>query len=196
MFLKAARKKQKGSMDIHFETSYKLAPLVTENTDDVTKCSSTNIASANSKKSHPIKLISHFERQEDQICVTENYIKSSTPDTIPGNIIYASISKNGRKILVVGDSHVKRIRRIDFNKEHITGKAYFRSFSCATRRQQDYYIKSSLLDDKPDPVSIHVGTNNIIYNVSYEDITGNIIKIGSNCKSHGFKDVFILSILV
>ena len=133
MFLKAARKKQKGSMDIHFENS---------------------------------------------------------------NIIYASISKNGRKILVVGDSHVKRIRRIDFNKEHRTGKVYFRSFSCATRKQQDYYIKSSLLDDKPDAVTIHVGTNNIIYNVCYEDITGNIIKIGSNCKSHGFNDVFILSILV
>ena len=47
-------------MDIHFETSNKLAPLLTENTDDVTKCSSTNIASANSKKSHPIKLISQF----------------------------------------------------------------------------------------------------------------------------------------
>ena len=60
MFLKASRKKQKLSMDIHFETSNKLAPLLTENTDDVTKCSSTNIASANSKKSHPIKLISQF----------------------------------------------------------------------------------------------------------------------------------------
>ena len=47
-------------MDIHFETSNKLAPLLMENTDDVTKCSSTNIASANSKKSHPIKLISQF----------------------------------------------------------------------------------------------------------------------------------------
>ena len=69
MFLKAARKKQKGSMDFHFETSNKLAPLLTENTDDVTKCSSTNIASANSKKSHPFKLISHFEGKEDQISV-------------------------------------------------------------------------------------------------------------------------------
>ena len=70
MFLKAARKKQKGSMDIHFENSNKLAPLLTENTDDITKCSSTNIALANSKKSHPIKLISHLERKEDQISVS------------------------------------------------------------------------------------------------------------------------------
>ena len=87
-------------MDIHFETSNKLAPLLTENTDDVTKCSSTNIVSANSKKFHPIKLISHFEgKRRPHICVTENCIKTFTPVTIPGNSNYASISKNGRKFL-------------------------------------------------------------------------------------------------
>ena len=87
-------------MDIHFETSNKLAPLLTENTDDVTKCSSTNIVSTNSKKFHPIKLINHFEgKRRPHICVTENCIKTFTPVTIPGNSNYASISKNGRKFL-------------------------------------------------------------------------------------------------
>ena len=160
--------------------------MLTEDTDDITKCSSTNIASVNSKKSHPIKLISHFERKRrPDICVTENYIKNFTPVTIPGDSNYASISKNGRKTLVVGDSHVKRIRRIDFNKELRNGKVYFRSFSGATSKQLDHYIIPSLVDDKPDAVIIHVGTNNILYNADYEDIAWNIIKIGSNCKSHG-----------
>ena len=117
-----------------------------KNKDDVTKCNSANIASANSKKFHqkPVfsnndKLISHFERKRrPDICVTENYIKNFTPVTIPGNSNYASISKNGRKILVVGDSHVKRIRRIDFNKELRNGKTYFRSFSGATSKQLDH----------------------------------------------------------
>ena len=149
--------------------------MLTEDTDDITKCSSTNIASVNSKKSHPIKLISHFERKRrPDICVTENYIKNFTPVTIPGNSNYASISKNGRKTLVVGDSHVKRIRRIDFNKEHRNGKTYFRSFSGATSKQLDHYIIPSLNDDKPDAV---------LNKASYEDIARNIIKIGSNCKS-------------
>ena len=40
----------------------------------------------------------------------------------------------------------------------------------------------------------HVYTNNILYNVSYDEITRNIIKIGSNCKSDGVNDVFISSI--
>ena len=194
---KSSNKRQRESMDIHFETTNKFAPLLTENTDDFTKCSSTNIASANSKKSHPITLINHFKRKRrSNICVPENYIKNSTPVTIPGNGNHASISKNGRKILVVGDSHVKRIRRINFNKELRHGKAYFRSFSGATSKQLDHYIIPSLVDDKSDAVIIHVGTNDILYNVSYEVIAANIIKIGSNCKSHGVNDVFISSVLV
>ena len=82
----------KGSKDIHFETSNKFAPLLKENTDNVTKCSSTNIASPNSKKSYPLNLISDFERKRrPDTCVTENYIKNFTPVTIHGNSSYASI---------------------------------------------------------------------------------------------------------
>ena len=56
--------------------------------------------------------------------------------------------------------------------------AYFRSFSGETSKQLDHYIIPSLVDDKPDAVIIHVGTNDILYNESYEDIARNIIKIG------------------
>ena len=66
--------------------------------------------------------------------------KKFIPVTIPGNSNYASISKNDRKILIVGDSHVKRIRRIDLNKELRNGKAYFRLFSGAINKQLDHYI--------------------------------------------------------
>ena len=152
--------------------------------------------SANSEKSHLIKLIKLERKRRADIRVTENYIKNFTLVTMPGNSSYASISKNGREILVVGDSHVKRIRRIDFNKELRNGKAYCRSFSGATSKQLDHYIIPSLVDDKPDAVIVQLGTSDILYNASYEDITRNIIKIGSNCKSHGVNDVFISSILV
>ena len=168
----------------NFETSNKFPPLITKNTDDVTKCSSANIASADSKKSHPVKLISHFERKRrPYICVTKNYIKNFTPVIIPGNNNYASISKNGRKILVVGNSHVKRISRINFNKELRHGKAYFCSFSGATSKQLDHYTIPSFVDDKSDAAIIHAETNNILYNASYKDIARNIIKNYSNCKS-------------
>ena len=63
----SSNKNQRESMDIHFESSNKFALLLMENIDDVTKFSSTNITSAYSKKSHPTKLISHFERKQGQI---------------------------------------------------------------------------------------------------------------------------------
>ena len=168
-FSKSSNERQRESKNIHFETSNKFAPLLMENTDDVTKSNSTKIASANSKKSHPIKLISHFERKKrPDTCATENYIKNFTPVTIPDNSNYASISKNGREILVVGDSHVKRIRRNDFNKGLRNGKAYFSSSSGTTRKQPDHYIIPYIVDDKPDVVTIHVGANDILYNASYK----------------------------
>ena len=43
------------------------------------------------------------------LCTTENYLNIFIPITVPGNSDYASFAKNGRKVLVVGDSHVKRI---------------------------------------------------------------------------------------
>ena len=58
---KSSNKREIESMDIHLETSNKFTPSLTENINDDTKRSTTNIAPANSKKSHPIKLISHFE---------------------------------------------------------------------------------------------------------------------------------------
>ena len=43
------------------------------------------------------------------------------------------------------------------------------------------YIIPSLVDNMPNVVIIQVGTINILYNASYEDIAQNIIKLGSNC---------------
>ena len=52
------------------------------------------------------------------------------------------------------------------------------------------------MDDKPDAVIIHVGTNDILTNANHEEIARNIIKIGLNCKNHGVNDVVISSVLV
>ena len=60
----------------------------------------------------------------------------------------------------------------------------------------DHYILPPLVDDKPDAVIIHVGTNDILTNANHEEIAHNIIKIGLNCKNYGDNDVVISSILV
>ena len=168
---KNSSKRQRGSKDIHFQNNNKFTPLLAENTDDNTKCKSTIIAQANSKNSHqkpPLsnneKSISHFERKRRRnICLTENDIKSFTPVTIPGNSNYATISKTGHKILVVGDSHVKQIRRINFNQELRNDKACFPLFSGTTSSQVDHYIIPLLADNKPDTCCYHPRRNHQHY---------------------------------
>ena len=86
-----------------------------ENTDDVTKCSSTNTASANSKKSYPIKLISHLKKKEDQMSVPlkiilkiSHQLQYLATATMP---VYQRMVVKFSLLAIV-----KRIRRIDFNK--------------------------------------------------------------------------------
>ena len=62
------------------------------------------------------------------ICITEKYIKNFTPTTVPGNSTYSGVTKYGRKIYVVSDSHIKRIKRNDLNKELRHGKRLFPLF--------------------------------------------------------------------
>ena len=50
-------------------------------------------------------------------CITEKYVKNFTPTIVPGNSTYSGITKHGRKICLVDDSHIKRIKRNDFNKD-------------------------------------------------------------------------------
>ena len=52
------------------------------------------------------------------------------------------------------------------------------------------------MDDKPDAVIIHVGTNDILTNANHEEIARNVIKIDLNCKNYGVNDVVISSVLV
>ena len=47
---------------------------------------------------------------KDQICIREKYVKNFTRTTVPGNSTYSGITKHGRKICVVGGSHIKRIK--------------------------------------------------------------------------------------
>ena len=130
------------------------------------------------------------------VCITEKYISKFKPLTVPGHSNYASITKNGRKILVVSDNHIKRIRRNDFNKELKNGKAFFRSFSGSTSKQLNHYIIPSLVGDKPDAVIIHVATNNVLNKLNHEDIARNIIYIALICRKYGVNDIAISSVLI
>ena len=71
---------------------------------------------------------------------------------------------------MVGDSHIKKIKPNDFNNELRHGKSFFRSFSGGNAKQLPHHIILTLIDDKPNLIVIHVGTNDILNHANHEDI--------------------------
>ena len=96
---------------------------------------------------------------------------------------------------MVGDSHIKRIKRDNFNKELRHDKAFFRSFSGANATQLRHYIIPTLVVDKLDAIVIHVGTNDILNHANHENIAHSITNIGLDCKNNGVNEVLISCIL-
>ena len=96
-----------------------------------------------------------------QICITENYIKKQQQRTVPGNSTYANITKYGKKILVIGDSHIRRIQHHKFNKSFVNARSYVRSFSGAKVEDLKHYVIPSLQEQQPELAVIHVGSNSL-----------------------------------
>ena len=83
-------------------------------------------------------------------------------------------------MFAVGESHVKTIKRLDFDKKLRFSKAFFRLFIGENSKQFDHYIIPTLVDNKPDVVFLHVGTNGILSNAGDTELANNIIKYWIN----------------
>ena len=103
--------------------------------------------------------------------------------TVPGNRPYSSTTKFGKKICVVGDSHIRRIERNVFNNSLYEGKAHLNGFSGANIKRLDHFITPTLVKNRPDIVIIHIGSNDITHNTvdrrDVKDIVKRIINIAS-----------------
>ena len=144
----------------------------------VTPSAQTKILTSNPR---PNLMSAQNHSRWPNICTTDNYLQNYNPPTVPRNSNYANVSKFGQKIFVVGDIIVKRIKRLDFNKE-LRSNTFFRSFSGANSKQLGHYIIPTLVDDKPDVALLHVGTNNIHSNVNDTKLANDIINNGLNFK--------------
>ena len=128
---------------------------------------------------------------EDQLFVPQRIIfKTIIPQQYLDTAAIA-VSKFGKKVFVVGDSHVKGIKPLNFNKEFRSDKTFFRSFSDANSKQLNHYIIPTLVEDKPDVGLLHVGINDILSNANDTELANGKINIGLDCKNHGFSKVFI-----
>ena len=80
---------------------------------------------------------------------------------VPGNNTYAGTLREGKKTLMIGDSHIQRFKREKLQNSFDNAKSFVSCFSVAKMEGLPHYIIPSLLKKKPDTVVIHVGSNNI-----------------------------------
>ena len=127
-----------------------------------------------------------------------NFNKFTT--TVPGNSSYANMLSKGKKVAVIGDSLVKRIRGKELSRNMNKGKAFVKSFPGATNKQLNHYVIPTLIEESPDIVVIHCGTNDINPrfkqpHLDAEKIANDMIEIGKTCRNNGVNEVFISSIV-
>ena len=108
--------------------------------------------------------------------------------TVPGSRSYSSTTKYGKKICVVGDSHIRQIKRNLFNNSLCEGKAHLNGFSGAKTFRLFHY--SNLRRSTNDI------THNIVGQVDVKDNVNRIINIGKTCLSYGVKEVIVSSIFI
>ena len=67
----------------------------------------------------------------------------------------------GKIICIAGDSHFRKVRRNIFNNLTANKNTYLKSFSRAKVQHLGDFIELTSLEDKPDIVILHMGSNDI-----------------------------------
>ena len=62
-----------------------------------------------------------------------------------------------KKLFIIGDSHLTRIKKDSLRKKFKGDKVYFKCFSGPNTKQLDHYVILVLADEKPQTVVIHIG---------------------------------------
>ena len=137
------------------------------------------------------------------ICTTEKYLQNHIHHQriVPGNYSYSNATRHQKgKAVVIGDSHLNRINKWRFKNDNIEHAVYFKCFSGSNTKQLNYYANPTLVDEQPNTVIVHIGSNDITkFNyskVDVEDLAQRIIDVGKKCKSYGVNNTAISSILV
>ena len=169
--------------------------------NDEEKSMSPSFDHAPGKKRQKKQSTKHNKQPEANI--TNNQYEESLVQRkariVPGRRTYVEATKFGKKICVIGDSHLNRIKRNIFEKSVNRGKTYFNVFRGATSKRLNHYILPTLHEDQPDVVLLHVDSkyinNQTKDRINTEKLTEDIINTGKSCIDLGVKELVISSIL-
>ena len=101
------------------------------------------------------------------------------------------MAKSGKKILLLSDSICSRIQMHEFNRNLRSGHAYRKQFPGATSHGIAHYSIPTLINDKPDTIVIHAGTNDL-RNTGKEEIVDNIMNIVGTCQKYRVTNICVV----
>ena len=147
-----------------------------------------------------------FDTQINEPNFSDNQTEHLNKNIIPGNRSFSSITKYGKKVCVIGDSHISRIKKKLFKNSLVNGNSYFNVFTGVTTQRLSHHAIPTMHEDHPDVVVIHIGSNDVTkqefdgideetINQKTRTLTDNIINIGKNFIRNGATEVLISSIL-
>ena len=127
-------------------------------------------------------------RTESAVAVEKN--KNVQPTNNIGN------PNNKKKLLVCGDSHVKRLSKLLLSNSLKKSHAVLKNFDGAHIKRLSHHILSYLHEDKPDSLILHIGTNDVQPNMDStpEKLSDEIINLSQIRKQSGVKNVYVSSI--
>ena len=119
--------------------------------------------------------------------------------TVAGRRTYPVAINFGKKICAIGDSHLNRTKKNNFQKSVNGWKTCFNAFWGGTSKRLNRYILPTLHENQPDVVLLHIHSNDLNNQtkteINTEKLAGDIVNIGKFCIDLGVKEVAVSSIL-
>lgn len=135
------------------------------------------------------------ERRRPVICCTENHLNNFQP-VRPGSAAYSKAAQRGRRVFVLSDSMMQRIRKPEFYA-NMDGWGNIKTFPGANANYLHHHSLPFLIEECPNTLVVHGGTNDLRNrNKSAEDIANDLIKLGNTAKSFGVEHVLISDIVI
>ena len=119
---------------------------------------------------------------------------------VPGINTYAEVvSERRNKVVIFGDSMVKRMKTNEVNGRVRTSKSIIKSFPGARSDEMKYYTIPTIDKFKPNTVLIHVGTNDVKRTDGGDNrirfIAEDIVNVARACRMKGVKNIIVSGII-
>lgn len=134
----------------------------------------------------------------NKLALNDNLHIPSKSKRVPGASNYANIAKDGRKICIIGDSIIQRIKIKDINDNLNNATAFKKVFPGGTAEEIEFYANKILEKQDIDRVVLNIGSNNVQSkhtSINTEiDIVNTILKTVAVCHRNGVNEVFVSGI--